>query len=349
MGKLWVNYMNFKISKLIGLLTLAALCTYSSSVLAATCTAPGAGNWSAPATWTVGGGGCLGVPLAADTVILNGAVLLDTAAAVASGVTVNAALTFASGGVLTIGTGGHGTGFLNTTTVTATNGSAIIIDTHLDNVVAFSNVGTFTLGSATLSVSGIDGKGITNSGTFTGGSGAISTNSFTNTANTFDLNGPMSISFLNSVPSSLFTHTAGTVTLNGNISIAGSIATGAGTFAAGAGKMIFTGDANHTITGPVAVHNLEVATLTAARTISISGTVSETGITVLNGASAVNSITFVGSSSPIITAFTSSNCAGAGGVVNLVCTPPSSAPTSAPISLISYEKAPVFSRELTLK
>ncbi|MDD2814303.1 MAG: hypothetical protein PHP00_00985 [Thiotrichaceae bacterium] len=345
--------MKLKTSKFMGLLTLAALCSYSSTVLAAICTAPGAGNWSAPATWGAGGG-CLGVPLAADTVILNGAVLLDTATAVASGVTVNAALTFAAGGVLTIGTGGHGTGFLNTTTVTATNGSAIIIDTHLDNVVAFDNQGTFTLGNvsvgATLSVSGIDGKGITNSGTFTGGLGAISTNSFTNTANTFDLNGPMNISFLNGVASSLFTNTAGTVTLNGNISIAGSIGAGAGTFAAGAGKMIFTGDANHTITGPVSVHNLEIATLTAARTISISGSVAETGTTVLNGASATNSISFAGSSSPIITAFTSSNCATAGGVANITC--PGVvivSPISAPISLISYEKSPVFSRELTLK
>ena len=322
----------------------------SGQAFATAITSAGTGNWNTAATWTP-----VQVPTNLDTVtIAAGHTVTVNVDAVAQGLTVmpgspGGTLTFASNTPpYTLDVGANG--ISNQGTFNATNAGAITSAATAAGIHGVYNNRTFIMGSGTLNTSGTQGIGLENEigGTFTGGSGLITvTNGFRNGlsgAATFTV-GSGGITLAGTVNG--YSPINGTLVLNGNMTIGGNIYTGTAT-ASGAGKMILT-DAAHAITGAVNVHNLETATFTGWRTITINGAVTATGTTKLNGVSG-SLIVFAGASTPTFTAFNSYYCSAAGGVTGITCNagaPPP--PISASINLMSNEKPMIFAEEIEMK
>jgi len=289
----------------------------SGQAFAATITSAVDGNWSSTTTWSPAQ-----VPTSADNAIINHSITVDTNA-------VSTTIRINSGGILTMS--GSNTLTLNVA------GSGIAMDVRLG--------GTFNAGAGAINVTGkLDG--LENSGTFVGGTGAINVTSL-------EINHSAALLTVGSGGIATthilgeFYPMTGRVILNGNLTVNYDIVPGEATFS-GAGKIILT-DADHTITGPVNVHNLETAAFTAPRTITINGAVTATGTTKLNGVSG-SLIAFTGASTPTFTAFNSYYCSAAGGVTGITCNasaPPS--PVSASINLMSNEKPVIFAEEVEMK
>lgn len=191
-------------------------------------------------------------------------------------------------------TGSCDSGTANSTTIVA--GDTLVIctaDTFAPTTalsianLSTENGGTITGGANLLTVTG----NLVNAGALTAGTGHITVGGN-------------------------FQNTGTALTLTGNITITGAILAGAGTSLTGTGQMILT-DANHTITGPVNVHNLNIASITAARTITVNGAVTATGTTALNGSGAVNTISFTGASGSFSPTFASTNCANSNTVTGI--------------------------------
>jgi len=317
----------------------------SGQAFATVITSNTTGSWNDSAIWTPNQ-----VPTNADDVTIAAThTVTVNANAVASKLIVNngGTLNFAVNATPFTLTAGIG-GIQNQGAFNATNAGAITSSTA-NTTQGLYNYGaaTFTMGTGTLTLSATSALGFENDGTFTGGSGLISVGSFRNGdgAGTRSLTvgtGGLSVTTGTYYPSN------GTVVLNGNLTIGENIATGAVTYS-GAGKMILT-DAIHTITGPVNVHNLETAAFTGAHTLTLSGTVTATGTTKLNGSSSTNTISFSGASTPTFTAFNSYYCSAAGGVTGITCNagaPP--LPTPAPIDLHFSTQPETFATEIDLK
>jgi hypothetical protein len=343
--------MGFKLSKFAGLLMVSVL--ISSDASAATAfTSAGTGYWSDPVTWgnSVGAGvPGTNIPGAADTVIIAAGhtVTVDAAASTAN-LAVHATGTLNFSGAFTLDVGA--VGIQNAGTFDATNAGAISsAATNVGRSAIYNDIGaTFTMGSGALTLSAVPSANvINNNGTFTSGSALVSVASFQhgygNAAATFTV-GSGGLSVI-----SKFYPANGSITLNGNITVGGNIlGPGIATFS-GTGKVVLT-DAAHIIIGPVNLRNLQIATLTAPRTIAIAGSVTTTGTTTaLNGSSVANSIAFSNLAVATFTpSFTSSFCA-ASALLSITCNASGGAPTSAPIDLISSEKLSSFSREVKLK
>lgn len=220
-----------------------------------------------------------------------------------------------------------------------TNASAAVVTINATGTLNFSSLSPSTL---TLSL------GLTNDGTFnaTNASALSALGGVLIKNNSVFTIGSSGVLIQGFVPDS------GSITLNGNITISGDISSGVATFS-GTGKLILS-DANHSIDTPVNLHNLEIAPLTAPRTITITSahTMTLTGTTKLNGSSVINTIAFQNFLlSPSVTAFTSFYCSGVTGVSGITCNPSGLpvTPVSAPIDLISSEKTSKFHKEVELK
>jgi len=315
------------------------------------------GNWNSSIWTTDACGGSVsasGWPTSTDDVtICSGKTVTVNTSAVAQSLNVaaTATLNFTASNTLNVGAGGIGNGG----TFDATNAGAIISAATNGGTQGLYNMpgATFTMGAGTLTISAGSALSVENRGTLSGGSGLISVGSFRNGLTSGGNNGILTVGTgglsVTGTGASFYPE-KGTITLNGNLTLAGDITTGTTTFS-GAGKMILT-DAAHTIAGPVNVHNLETATFTGWRTITINGAVTATGTTKLNGVSG-SLIVFTGTSTPTFTAFNSYYCSAAGGVTGITCNasapPPPSVPISASINLISNEKPVIFAEEVEMK
>lgn len=311
----------------------------SGHVFAATITSAGTGVWSSTGAWT---GGV--VPSTADDVVIASPhiVTVDSNVSIV-GLTVNsgATLNFSGSSTLSVGTNGikNQGGTFN-----ATNAGAITVAATAGVTHGVYNTGTFTMGSGTLTANASNGVGIENNtnAIFTGGTGLITAGSFRNgnsgTPSSFTVgSGGMTVTPYTYMPNN------GTIVLNGNVTIAQNINAGTATVS-GAGKMILT-DAAHSITGAVSVHNLETAAFTAARTLTLSGTVTATGTTKLNG-SAAGAITLSGGTfTPATTAYYCAASTTAGITCNA-----GSGIISAPIDFSFNHKQPeTFANEIDVK
>jgi hypothetical protein len=323
----------------------------SGQAFAATVTSAGTGNWNAGGTWvgaTVPGSGDDVVIAAGHTVTVNANVSVVSVKTDAT----TSTLDFAPNATpFTLAVGAKG--IQNFGTIDATNAGAITSIAATPGLQGLYNRSgaTFEMGAGTLTISAVGAVGFENDGTFTGGSGLISTNSFRNgfTAGARSLTvgiGGLSVTGMEGgtfYPTNFYP-TNGSITLNGNLTLAGNISAGTVTYS-GAGKMILT-NADHTITGAVNVHNLEIATLTAPRTITMSGTVTASGTTKLNGVSG-SLITFSGGTfTPATTAYYCSTSSTA----NITCNtsaPPT--PVNAPIDLNMNKPVESYSTEIELK
>jgi len=311
----------------------------SGQVFAVAITSAGTGDWNTAGTWSPAQ-----VPTNADDVAIAAGhtVTVDTSAVAQSlNVAATATLNFTASNTLNVGT----TGIKNYGTFNATNAGAITSTAATAGWQGLYNYGgaTFTMGAGTLTISAVGAVGLENDGTFTGGSGLISTNSFRNGNGAGARSLTVGIGGLNS---GTFYPNNGSITLNGNLTLTADVAAGAVTYS-GAGKMILT-DAIHTIVGSVNVHNLETAAFTGAHTLTLSGTVTATGITKLNG-SAAGAITFSGGTfTPATTAYYCASAATTTGVTcNASAPPPPS--VSASINLMSNEKPVIFAEEIEMK
>jgi len=311
----------FTLIKAIGYMAVLSSLLYftNSPALPVTCTSVATGMWSASATWD-----CGNVPGTSDDAVIaeNHIITVDTNATPNS-------VTVELGGILTMSD-------LNTLTINRTT---------FGYGIEVRRGGTFNAGAGAINVTGkLDG--LENSGTFVGGTGAINVTSL-------EINHSAALLTVGSGGIATthilgeFYPMTGRVILNGNLTVNYDIVPGEATFS-GAGKIILT-DADHTIGGPVNVHNLETAAFTAPRTITIDRAVSATGTTKLNGVSG-HPIVFAGASTPTFTAFTSYYCLSNGGMTNITCNasaPPS--PVSASINLMSNEKPVIFAEEVEMK
>jgi hypothetical protein len=310
------------------------------------------GNFNDAGTWETGscssGAGGGATPTATDDVtICSGHTVTVDANAVAQGLTVSAGspggtLNFSGTSTLTVGANG----IKNSGTFNAGAGAIAVSATTALTHGVYNN-GTFTMGSGTLDSTATQGVAIDNDGTFVGGTGLITAtaadgfrNGFTNSAASFTVgSGGMTVTG-NYMPNN------GTILLNGNVMIVNAITAGVASVS-GAGKMILT-DAAHGIAGNVNVHNLETAAFTAARTITLSGTVTATGTTKLNG-SAAGAITLSGGTfTPATTAY---YCATSS-TTNVTCNalaPPLSTPVNAPVDLHFSKQVETFATEIDLK
>jgi hypothetical protein len=220
---------------------------------------------------------------------------------------------------LNVGAGG----IQNSGRFDATNAGAIVsVATNaLTHGIYNAPTGVFTAGAGAIAATATQGIGLENDGTFTSGAGLISIgilrNGVSNSAASFTV-GAGGVTITETVNPNGLAPTNGTFTLNGNLTNRYNIDAGVATFS-GTGKIILT-DANHTIIGPVNLYNLEIAPLTAARTITINtGAITATGTTQLNGVLG-NLISFTGTGN--ITAFTSYSCFSNGGIItNITCNP----------------------------
>ena len=291
----------------------------SDQVFAIPISSAGSGDWSSTTTWSPAQ-----VPTSADGVTINHSITVDTNAA-SSSIKINL------GGILTMS--GSNTLTLNRGTL------GIAMDVRIG--------GTFNAGAGAINVTAA-GEGVVNNGTFVGGAGAINVRDLKNGSSTNSSAALTVGSGGIAITNGSFYPSAGTITLNGNLTVKRNINAGAATFS-GAGKIILT-DADHTITGPVNIHNLETAAFTAPRTITINGAVTATGTTKLNGVSG-SLIAFTGASTPTFTAFNSYYCSAAGGVTGITCnaSAPPPPPVSASINLISNEKPVIFAEEVEMK
>ncbi len=295
----------------------------SSGITGITCCNPGSpnstgtGNWNMAATWS-----CGAIPTASDDVtIASGNTVTVNVNATAQSITVVAGgtLNFASNAPPFTLNVGAGSGIQNYGTFDATNAGAIVSAATTGGIHGIYNApttGVIIAGAGAITATASGGLGIENRGTFTGGAGLISADSFRNGNSSASASLTVGAGgLLISTTGSTFYPTAGTIILNGNLTLSGDFASGATTYS-GAGKTILT-DASHTINGSVKVHNLEIAPVTAARTITVSGAVTATGTTQLNGASG-KLITFAGSGS--ITAFASYYCLTSS-ITSIACYP----------------------------
>jgi len=319
----------------------------SGQAFAATVTSAGTGNWNTGGTWvgaTVPGSGDDVVIAAGHTVTVNANVSVVSVKTDATTSTLNFAVN-ATPFTLSAGVGG----IQNYGTIDAANAGAITSAATVGMMQGLYNRGgaTFTMGTGTLTLSAALALSFENDGTFTGGSGLISVSSFRNGFAAGARSLTVGTGGLNVTGAGAsFYPTNGSIALSGNLTISGNIQAGSATFS-GTGKMILTGDANHTITGNVNVRNLEIATLTAARTITINGAVTAGGTTKLNGVSG-SLIAFAGApTTPPFTGFTSYYCSSNGGITNITCA--SAPPISASINLMSNEKPVIFAEEVEMK
>ena len=332
---------------------LALLASGQAFAAANTCLSIASTGWNTAATWdsTTHTCGTAGVPTSTDDVTIAHTVTVDINAAanrltVNSGATLNFAVN-ATPFTLTVGAKGIG----NAGTFDATNAGTITSAATTAGWQGLYNQpgATFTMGAGTLTISSVGALTVENRGTLNGGSGLISVGSFRNGLTSGGNNGILTVGTgglsVTEVGNS-FHPEKGTITLNGNLTLAGNILAGTTTFS-GAGKMILT-DAIHTIVGSVNVHNLETAAFTGAHTLTLSGTVTATGITKLNG-SAAGAITFSGGTfTPATTAYYCASAATTTGVTcNASAPPPPS--VSASINLMSNEKPVIFAEEIEMK
>lgn len=193
--------------------SLSGLGAWGGNANAATCTSTAAGgNWNAPGTWNVGPGGCLGVPLATDNVIIAttgaGAVTVNVQASMTN-LTVNA------GSTLTIQGGGNfrirPTG---TTTISGTlNFGTTTSSSRFSGLVTVTATGSWSnSGNQAVTFRG----GITNNGTFSGGTG---TQTFDTNSQTIGGTSPINFGGIVAVSGAVTitnTNTAG-VTIAGNL------------------------------------------------------------------------------------------------------------------------------------
>jgi hypothetical protein len=291
----------------------------TSNIASITCCNPGSpnsignGNWNTTATWS-----CSAVPVSTDLVTVKaGHTVTVDVNAVADTLTINATgrLQFVANATpYTLNVGAHG--IKNSGTFDATNAGAIVsASTVAGNQGIYNYAGAvFTAGAGAITLTSSGALAFENAGTFTGGTGLISAASFRSVSASASLTVGAG-GLLISTTGASFYPIAGTITLNGNLTLSGNVESGATTYS-GTGKTILT-DANHTITGPVNVHNLEIAPVTAARTITIPGAVTATGTTQLNGASG-KLIAFAGTGS--ITAFASYYCSSSS-IASITCNP----------------------------
>lgn len=308
----------------------------SGQAFAAAITSAGTGNWNNTVTWSPAQ-----VPTSADTVtIANTHIVTVDVNAAAQGLVIGGTLNFSPSFTLDVGANG----ISNQGTFNATGAGAITSAATAGGTHGIYNTGTFTMGSGTLTSTASNGVGIENNtnAIFTGGTGLITAGSFRNgnsgTPSSFTVgSGGMTVTPYTYMPNN------GTIVLNGNVTIAQNINAGTATVS-GAGKMILT-DAAHSITGAVNVHNLETAAFTAARTLTLSGTVTATGTTKLNG-SAAGAITLSGGTfTPATTAYYCAASTTAGITCNA-----GSGIISAPIDFSFNHKQPeIFATEVDVK
>jgi len=225
--------------------------------------------------------------------VITGTNNITTAAALVNAGTINAS----GGGNITI------TGAV-TNSGTITGGAGTI------SSAAFTNSGTLTAGAGNITTTG----DFTNTGTVTGGNGVFSTggNDLIHTSGSLTVGA-------GGLDTTNFTPGTGTVTLNGKLSIGGNILAGSAAIS-GTGTIELE-DSDHTITGPVNLHNLTNAALGGTRTITINNVLTNSGTTILNG-SGSNLISFTGTSGEFSSKVTSASCenaAGASAVSNIIC------------------------------
>jgi len=318
-----------------------------------TCLSITSAGWNATTTWdsTTHVCGSAGIPTSTDAVTIAHTVTVDVNAS-AQKLTVNSGstLNFATNATpFTLSVGANG--ISNQGTFDATNAGAITSAATVSGWQGLYNQpgATFTMGAGTLTISSVGSLNVENRGTLNGGSGLISVGSFRNGLTSGGNNGILTVGtggLSVTEAGASFYPEKGTITLNGNLTLAGNIEAGTTTYS-GTGKMILT-DAVHTITGPVNVSNLETAAFTAARTITLIGTVTATGTTKLNG-SATGTITFSGGTfTPATTAY---YCAGSTtiGVTCSASAPPLSTPVNAPVDLHFSKQVETFATEIDLK
>lgn len=347
------------ISLLISLLSL--------KVNAATCTSTGTGNWSNTGTWS-----CSAVPTSSDDVVVaSGHTITVDTNAVARSILVNATgiLNMSGSNILTVsqntsadamtisGTFNGGAGAISVTnstsgykgiyvssgTFNAAGGDISIVSKS--HGIALANISSnFNAGAGAISTTSNGGAGLNSSGNFVGGTGAITLpgGGLANNATGVLTVGSGGISISNLAFGGL--DSSGTINLNGNLSVATTSVTGSTTFS-GSGKIMLL-DNSHTITGPN-IYNLEIAPLTAPRTITISGALTVTGTIVLNGSSSTNLISFTGGGS-VTPPFTSYYCASSN-VTGITCSNIAPSAISAAIDLSSTKTPTLYSEELNIK